>query len=368
VKVVTAIATPKGPLYQINFDDNKLSPGWNIDFPDWNIQDGALCGKGHTWARYEGGQNWGEYVVRFRLKISSGTIHLNIRQSNFPNGLNRYFISVDRNGFSLSRQMLDKFANNLAGAKYPFAKDQWYDIELAAQGNRITIFVNGLRVLEFNDPKIFQTGFFSFETLDSSSACVDEIKVTDLTGQPPFDMLYGQNFDTEAALLNWTTTDAQGKPNRGWQIQDGALCAGGHNWAVLTTQTFTNFEENFRILLKSAVHVNFHIRLDPWSRYYLTMSPADSALPLTKELTGKSAPLGATARMNFKPNQWYPVTIIVVDNRLIVRINDRKIYDYIDKEPISEGAIAFETLDEQSNAIVCVDDLMIRRPPYIPKP
>ncbi len=204
--------------------------------------------------------------------------------------------------------------------------------------------------------------------MDAASACVDDIVVTDLTGQPPLDMFYGQNFDTEAALLNWTTTDAQGKPNRGWQIQDGALCANGHNWAVLTTQTFTNFEANFRIVPRSEVHVNFHIRLDPWSRYYLTMNPLDSALPVTKDLAGNPAQVGTIARMNLKPNQWYPVTIIVEDSRIFISIGERKVYDYTDKEPIKEGAIAFETINEQNTAMVCVDDLAIRRPPYIPKP
>lgn len=160
-------------LYQKDFDDAQdweLEPGWQV------VRDGdnhVLAGEGHQWARPDFGYD-SDFRVRFRLKLLQGRIHLVYRLNN----TGRYFIGFHESGTYLSKQYWpDTFVDGLAGSATPHPLGVWHDIEIAGQGARLRLVVNGQVEWEYTDPEPLLNGSFAFETLDDSLAYVDDILV-----------------------------------------------------------------------------------------------------------------------------------------------------------------------------------------------
>jgi serine/threonine protein kinase len=359
--VVRPVATkpptnPPGVLLQANFDNGQMPVDWNAPV-GWRVQDGALCGNGHFFTGATKGDGWKDYTAKFRLRLDSGTIHLNLRQTNAPGGLNRYFFSVDQVGFNMHKQTGETFNDGLEDLSVPFPPNQWADINLVAQGNRVLMLVNGVIVIDFIDRENpIGAGTFALETLDSSTACVDNIIVSDLAGKPPFDVLYEQHFDSAGSLKGWGTTDAQGKPNTAWQVKDGAFCGNGHNWAVFNDLPLTDFTMKYRLTLKSgSIHLNF--RLGEGFRYYTWIGTTDSTAKLSKEIFGKS---GQVIAARILPDQWHDIMVSVFGGRIQFWKNGERVYDFTDATPLGSGPIGFESLDDAQN--ICIDDLVITLP------
>jgi serine/threonine protein kinase len=358
-------AYPPGVFFQSNFDKNGQMPmDWNAP-SNWGIKDGTLCGNGHSFSSAATGNSWKDYTVKLRLRLDSGTIHLNLRQINASGGFNRYFFSVDQKGFSLHKQTGTTFNDGLQGLSIPFPLKQWADIELVAQGNRVLMLVNGFIVIDFideNNP--FGAGTFSMETLDSSTACADNIVVSDLAGKPPFGVLYEQHFNSAQSLKGWGTTDAQGKSNTAWQIKNGAFCGDGHNWAVFNDMPLTDFTMKYHLTLQSgSTHLNF--RLGDRSRYYTWIGTGNSTVKLSKDMPDKTGLLLATGRARILPDQGYDAMFSAIGGRIQFWLNGKRVYDFTDITPLGSGPIGFESLDAQ---YICIDDLVITLPSLVLPP
>jgi hypothetical protein len=349
---------PPGVLFQANFDNGQMPVDWNAQ-PNWRVQDGALCGSGHFGAGAIKGNGWKDYAVKFRLRLDSNAIHLNLRQTDATGGLNRYFFRVVQTGISLEKQNGETFKSNLANLSIPFALKQWADIALVAQGNRVLMLVNGVIVIDFTDgDNPIGAGTFTLETLDDSTACADDIVISDLTGKPPFDVLYAQYFDSAQSLKGWNTTDAQGKPNTVWQVKDGVFCGDGHNWAVFNGLSITDFTMKFNLTLKNgAVHLNF--RLNEGFRYRTWIGTGDPTARLTKDMPDKSGLLLTSGRARILPDRKYDMMFSAISGRIQFWINGKRVYDFTDKTPLGGGTIGLESLDARS---VCIDDLVIALP------
>ena len=358
-------AYPPGVLFQANFDDGKMPVNWGAQ-SNWRVQDGALCGSGHFFTGASKGDGWKDYVAKFRLRLDAGAIHLNLRQTGAPGGLNRYFFSIDQTGFNLHKQTGTTFKDDLGGLSIPFTLNQWANIELVTQGNRVLMLVNGIIIIDFideNNPH--GAGTFTLETLDSSNACVDDVVVSDLRGKPPFGVLYEQRFDNAQSLMGWWRSDAQGRANAVWQVNDGALCGNGHNWAVFNDLPLTDFTMKYRLILKSgAIHLNF--RMGEGYRYYTWIGTGDPAARLSKDSPGRPGFVITTGRARILPDQWYDIMFSVIGGRIQFWKNDERVYDFTDTMPLGRGTVGFESLDDAQN--VCIDDLVITLPSLAQKP
>jgi serine/threonine protein kinase len=356
--VTKAPANPPGVLFQANFDNNQVPADWSTQ-SNWAVKDGAWCGSGHFFTGATKGDGWKDYKVKFRLRLDSGVIHLNLRQAPAEGGMDRYLFSVDQTGFSLGKQTGETFIHDLAGASVPFAIKQWADVELVAQGNRVLMLVNGIIFMDFTDgDKPIGSGTFTLETLDSSAACVDDILISDLTGKPPIDVLYEQHFDSPQPPAGWTRSDARGDPNTAWQIRDGAFCGNGHNWAPFKTLSLTDFTLKYRLTLNDgAIHLNF--RLDEGSRYYTWIGMDSPTATLSKDTPDKSGTLLTTGRVQILSAQEYDFMFSVIGGRIQFWINGKRVYDFTDKAPLGGGLIGFESLE---NSDVCIDDFVITLP------
>jgi tRNA A-37 threonylcarbamoyl transferase component Bud32 len=351
-------AYPPGVLFRASFDNGQAPADWYAQ-SNWAVRDGAWCGSGHFFTGAARGDGWKDYKVKFRLRLDSGMVHLNLRQTDSTGGFDRYFFSVDQTGFGLGKQNGAAFTNDLGGLRVPFAPGQWTDIELVAQGNRVLMLVNGVIFMDFTDgDRPIDRGTFTLETFDSSAACVDDILISDLAGKPPVDMLYEQHFDGAQPPAGWVRNDAKGDPNTAWQVRDGAFCGNGHNWATFNTLPLTDFTLKYRLTLKDgAIHLNF--RLGDRSRYYTWIGADSPTTTLSKDTPDKAGTLLTTGRAQILPAQDYDFMFSVIGGRIQFWINGKRVYDFTDKVPLGGGIIGFESLE---NGDVCIDDLVITIP------
>ena len=355
---------PPGVLFLANFNDGQKPADWDTQ-SNWAVKEGAWCGSGHFFTGAIKGDNWKDYSVKLRLRLDSGTIHLNLRQSSATGGFNRYFFTVDQTGLGLNKQFGEKFINDLAGLNVPFALHQWTDIGLVAQGNRVMMLVNGVIVIDRTDvDQPIGMGTFSLETLDASIACVDDILISDLGGKPPFDVLYEQHFDTDQSLAGWGRADAGGNPNTVWQIRDGALCGNGHNWATFDDMKLTDFAVKYRLTLKNgAIHLNS--RLSEGSRYYTWIGVGDPIANLSKDTPQKAGVLLTTGPVKILPNQGNDLKLNIIGGHIQFWVNGKLVHDVTDKTPLGSGTIGFEALETDS---VCMDDFIITLPSLMQTP
>jgi tRNA A-37 threonylcarbamoyl transferase component Bud32 len=217
----TAPALAPGVLYFNNFDDGQVA-GWKLD-AGWGVKDGALCGTGPQWATLPMGP-WRDFRQAFRLRIDQGVLHVNYRVKPDPAPFSRYFVGFDAQNVTLSKQMGNSFDKNLRAKPMVFNPGQWYDVEVLGQGPRLLVTVNKETVLEFSDANPILDGAIGFETLNSSTACVDNVEVNALTdplppseltppppaaGGDPFGMIAaaGQMFDDKLIDKGWAVLD-----------------------------------------------------------------------------------------------------------------------------------------------------------------
>jgi hypothetical protein len=233
-----------------------------------------------------------------------------------------------------------------------------------AQGNRILALIDNVIVLDYIDPQPIQAGGVSFEALEDTVACFDDVIVSDLTGKPPYDLLYEQHFDNQQALKGWGLTDAQGRSNQAWQVKDGALCGTGHNWAVFSDKQFTDFVATFRLSIKNGeIHLNYRIAQD--RRYRIWLGPGGASASLFKDGKGKPNILLISGPVRILSDKWYDVTIGALGGRFQFWVNGKRVYDFTDKDALPAGTFGFEALDSKN---VCIDDFVLTLPSLMPRP
>jgi hypothetical protein len=265
----------------------------------------------------------------------------------------------------MNKQVGNILQSNLALIDYFFPPNTWMDVTMVAQENRILMLVNGVIVVDYSDGSApFDAGTFTLETLDGTSACVDDLVVYDQFGKPRYDLLYEQRFDTDQALKGWEFTNAEGKPNQAWQISNGALCSNWHNWAVLRDLPLTDFTLAYHLFLKSgSAHLNF--RHGGNYRYYTLIQTADPEAVLSKDTNFQAGQRLADGNAELLPNQWNEVVFNVIGGHIRFWANGKPVIDFTDQSPLGAGSIAIESLDAQG---ICIDDIVITLPSLVQVP
>ena len=170
-------------LFEENFDDVQAR-NWELE-DGWIITEGMLQGTSHSWASPLAGP-WQDFRLKFRLNLRQGRIHLVYRL----NDKGRYFIGFHEHGSYLSKQYWpETFINLSEQESTTHDLYSWYEIEIVGSGAKLQFFVDGQLEWEFTDPNALNGGTFAFETLEDSTAYIDDIQV------------FGQAPDTSAAWV-----------------------------------------------------------------------------------------------------------------------------------------------------------------------
>lgn len=167
-----------GVWYCEDFEDQKAQ-SWQLA-PNWRIQYSSLLSRGRDFA-FLGEHNWEDYRLQFDFLLESGTIHLNYRILPTSNGLRRYFIGINSEGYYLQRQdsqtpyslVYDLWQNY----DYWFQTGVWHHVDIAGWGGHLIFVMDGVTFLNYVDEGYIPNGSIAFETLDNSIAQVDNIEV-----------------------------------------------------------------------------------------------------------------------------------------------------------------------------------------------
>lgn len=166
-------------------------------------------------------------------------------------------------------------------------------------------------------------------------------------------VLYCENFDDDQAFW-WIL-------NPSWQIKEDSagyvLSGREQTWAFLTGHAWDDYHFRFRLkLLEGTVNLNY--RLTPagsgFTGYYIGFNEA--GLYLSKSVVPPEEIDLRQVKAPHELGRWYVVEIAGQGGYIQVLVDGNLELDYIDSNPILQGGIAFETLD-QSRAVV--DDIEI---------
>jgi hypothetical protein len=201
-------------LYEENFDDDQAQ-GWELE-QGWVVDDGRLNGSEHALARYMEG-NWGDGRVTFKFSLVylKGDVRANFRMSEAGS----YAIGFRYTEQCLARELLyiqllkqtgpDEVYSTLAEGTI-YYDELCKNVEIVTEGGNIQVYVQETApefqpylynifqkvqpvaaqpgpVIDYVDPAPLPPGTIAFETLEGSTAQIDDIVVTgpQVPPQPP---------------------------------------------------------------------------------------------------------------------------------------------------------------------------------------
>ena len=167
-------------------------------------------------------------------------------------------------------------------------------------------------------------------------------------------------------LNGWATPDSGD-----WQVTaDGAISNNGSRGHLFTQKSYANFEIRMEIKLSPQANASLHIRSRgnwPARSSYAIKANLDRALPLTGSIVKITYPnskykwerlVGIQTEYG-RPNEWFTLHIIAIANRIVVRINDSIVADYVDtNNPLLSGILGF--YQERRGATVLFRNSMIK--------
>ncbi len=157
-----------------------LSETWH-----WTLEDGwrqstiegetVLEGIGHSWATLEE-DAWTNVALSAQVKITSGTVHLNVRRSESEAGPSRYFIGVNQTSLYLDKQVGEDFTD--LAVKQIELDDGWHAIEIKACGALINVSLDGVQYIVYEDEASLSGSGVALETLEDSSVQLRALSIT----------------------------------------------------------------------------------------------------------------------------------------------------------------------------------------------
>jgi len=175
------------------------------------------------------------------------------------------------------------------------------------------------------------------------------------SAQGPEVVLYQENLD-DGRAQDWQL-------EQGWAVSEGALCGQGHQWARYTEGSWQDFRFQFRLRLDQGnIHLNY--RVSGTRRYFIGFH--QEGLYLSKQTGPETFSHNlAEAVATYNLGQWYQVEIAGQGGHLQIKVDGTLAVDYSDADPLTQGGIAFETLDGSQ---ACLDDIVVYGPAPTPTP
>jgi photosystem II stability/assembly factor-like uncharacterized protein len=187
------------------------------------------------------------------------------------------------------------------------------------------------------------------QTLDIRSLRITKVEYT------PFD----DDFE-DGNADGWEIWTANPDLNGTWSIikDDGnyVFQGTGHQFAIAGSESWTDYTFESRVkLIEGEVHVNYRHR--GGERYFIGVH--QGSLNLVRMLSENNVPIHtnlAEAKFPFEKNTWISIKLVGKGNNIKVYVNNELKIDYIDDNPVLNGRIAFESLDDSK---IYVDDIHV---------
>jgi hypothetical protein len=173
--VVAATTSPgadaKSPAWKPLFDGKTIS-GWH-EFGEkdgWTVKDGALLGHARQpklYALLVSDREYADFTVRLKFKMFEGNSGVYIRtalvgadEAHGPQ------IEIAPNGSNFTSGIYESYGRNWlaqpseAEAVRLFKPDAWNELVICADGPHVTVRFNGVKTVDFHDPKGRSKGYF----------------------------------------------------------------------------------------------------------------------------------------------------------------------------------------------------------------
>ncbi len=146
--------------------------------------------------------------------------------------------------------------------------------------------------------------------------------------------------------------------DQGWEVilidTNYVLSGQNHSWAsFLRGQNWTSYKLKFKIIIiKGNIHVNF--RVSDSGRYFIPFNSENVNL-------SKEKPWGTFFDLkshseSFAQGIWHTFEIVGDDSLIQIYVNGIQKFEYIDIDPLNDGSIAYETLDDSH---FLIDDIEV---------
>jgi hypothetical protein len=167
------VAAPAEEGFVPLFNGKDLT-GWEGDAKLWVVENGMLIGRspGINYNDFlSTAKSYGDFILRYQIKLvgAKGNTGVQFRSKRVPNS---HEVAGYQADFAPGYwgKLYDEARRNrvLAGPKDEDLKkvlkpDDWNDYEVRAEGNKITLTVNGLKTVEYTEPdeKIAHSGIIA---------------------------------------------------------------------------------------------------------------------------------------------------------------------------------------------------------------
>lgn len=172
---LVAACLPAEPGFKPLFNGKNLD-GWEVDTPDlWTVRGGMIVGKSPG-LKYNDflrtSKNYSDFVLKvsFRLVNGQGNSGIQFRSKPVPDSheVSGYQADIGQQYWGClydesrrKKVLVQAAAENLKSLK----KDGWNDYTITARGSHITLELNGVRTVDYEEkePGIEQTGFLALQ-------------------------------------------------------------------------------------------------------------------------------------------------------------------------------------------------------------
>ena len=164
-------AQEKQPVWKPLFD-GKTMKGWHEygEKGGWTVKNGVLLGHAQNpklYALLVSDSEYADFTVRLKFKMIAGNSGFYIRtELRKPDQTYGAQVEIAPDGGNFTSGI---YESNLRGwlvkpteeeAKKLFKKDDWNDLVISAKGPHITVHFNGVKTVDFVDPKGRPKGYF----------------------------------------------------------------------------------------------------------------------------------------------------------------------------------------------------------------
>jgi hypothetical protein len=345
--------------------------GWHV-FPSgagqWNVQDGVLTCSGPPSHLFTERSDFQNFHLRVEAQINdggdSGVYFRSQFGAGFPKGYEAQIDVTDKVPIKTGSLYIPDVPEVLT-SKALHKPDEWFTLEVIAEGNHITIKVNGQEATSWPDPEHrFTRGCFALQHHDAKTTVkfrkveIKELPATVVT-PPVVDHGFASLFNGKDKAGWHTHKNQPGK----WEVKDGVLIGAGPQDSYLYTDEddFTDFELRVESRINDGGNSGVFFR----AGFGPTLPPRNPRRPSGYEAQINSThaeaervgslfahPGGAVSTVTDQlvpPGQWFAMDILVQENHFVIKVNGKETTNWTD--PTSRharGTIALEHLDPKT--------------------
>ncbi|NCC60709.1 MAG: DUF1080 domain-containing protein [Verrucomicrobiae bacterium] len=167
----------------IELFDGKTMEGWKSNSDSWKLQNGTLCSDGKPGNLfYSGNVNEGtfeNYILHIEAKAlpgAMGGILLNTRYAESGETTHGYKVQINnsqaKSGAEYEHRKTGSLYNVRNVYKQLVGDNEWFNLDITVRENHVAIEVNGLKVVDYREPKsaaLFEPGTFALQSLGADN-------------------------------------------------------------------------------------------------------------------------------------------------------------------------------------------------------